>query len=93
MDIAKTMRDIQASKRPSILVNWTTTPKTPERDSGYWEEDSAAFFWEIHHLFTQILAIMGKPLNLISVMVPLFFGPDAIYLQMDLFHVLCGIIC
>ena len=86
---------VQASKYPGELDDY---PQNSWNNSGYWEEeDSAAFFGGNPSLmtssFTQILAIVGKPLNLISVMVPLFFGPDAIYLQMQLFHVLCGIIC
>jgi len=50
MDIAKTMRDIQASKRPSILANSMITPKTPEIIQAIGRR-ILLLFEEIHHLW------------------------------------------
>lgn len=93
MDIAKTMRVISSvqAKYPGEFHDYPL--KLLKEIQAIWRR-ILLFFGGNPSLmtssFTQILAIMGKPLNLISVMVPLFFGPDV---QMELFHVPCGIIC
>lgn len=92
----------QNEKQLLCKMSWCIRRLPPKllKEFRLFGEDSAAFWGEsitsdaIIHSNT---CYMGKPLNLTSVIdicnVSIILGPDAIYLQMELFHVPRVIIC